>query len=106
MLSAPPLSSVLVTAPQACTNCATETPEAESEGASGLLVPAISGAMLLAAWLAERNDFQREAVKTYAQESPPLKAIGARYGVSREWVNQTRKRVVSDLRAALRVDLP
>ena len=52
------------------------------------------------------NDFQREAVKTYAQESPPLKAIGARYGVSREWVNQTRKRVVSDLRAALRVDLP
>lgn len=52
------------------------------------------------------NDFQREAVKTYAQESPPLKAIGARYGVSREWVNQTRKRVVSDLRAALRVDRP
>jgi RNA polymerase sigma factor (sigma-70 family) len=52
------------------------------------------------------NEFQREAVKTYAQESPPLKAIGARYGVSREWVNQTRKRVVSDLRAALRVDIP
>ena len=61
MLSAPPLSSVLVTAPQACTNCAAETPEAESEGASGLLVPVISGATLLAAWLAERNDFQREA---------------------------------------------
>jgi Cd2+/Zn2+-exporting ATPase len=61
MLSAPPLSSALVIAPQACTNCAAETPEAESEGASDLLVPAFSGAMLLAAWLAERNDFQREA---------------------------------------------
>jgi RNA polymerase sigma factor (sigma-70 family) len=52
------------------------------------------------------NEFQREAVKTYAQESPPLKAIGARYGVSREWVNQTRKKVVQDLRAALRVPDP
>jgi Cd2+/Zn2+-exporting ATPase len=61
MLSATPLSSALVTAPQACTTCADEKPEAESEGASGLLVPAISGAALLAAWLAERNEFQREA---------------------------------------------
>jgi len=47
--------------------------------------------------------FQVAAVNTYAQESPPLKSIGEKYGVSREWVNQTRKRVVRDLRASLRV---
>ncbi len=47
--------------------------------------------------------FQIAAVNTYAQESPPLKSIGEKYGVSREWVNQTRKRVVRDLRASLRV---
>jgi len=47
--------------------------------------------------------FQVAAVNTYTQESPPLKSIGEKYGVSREWVNQTRKRVVRDLRASLRV---
>jgi len=47
--------------------------------------------------------FQIAAVQTYTTESPALKTIGAEYGVSREWVNQTRKKVVRDLRAALRV---
>jgi uncharacterized protein (DUF983 family) len=60
MLSATRLSSALVTAPKACTPCADAKPEAASEGAAGLLVPAISGAALLAAWLAERGEVQRE----------------------------------------------
>ena len=52
------------------------------------------------------SPFQVAAVSTYTTEAPALKTIGAEYGVSREWVNQTRKRVVRDLRAALRVDDP
>ena len=61
MVSGTRLSSALVNAPSASTNCPAETPEAEPEGAAGLLVPALSGAALLAAWLLERGEFQREA---------------------------------------------
>jgi Cd2+/Zn2+-exporting ATPase len=46
--------------PHACATCASEPTETESEGASGLLVPAVAGASLLAAWWLERQDATRE----------------------------------------------
>ena len=49
------------------------------------------------------SPFQVAAVNTYTQDSASLKSIGETFGVSREWVNQTRKRVVRDLRLSLRV---
>jgi DNA-directed RNA polymerase specialized sigma subunit len=49
------------------------------------------------------SPLQVAAVNTYAQDSASLKSIGETFGVSREWVNQTRKRVVRDLRLSLRV---
>lgn len=48
--------------------------------------------------------FQLAAIKSYVSEGMPLKDIGEEYGVSREWVNQTRKKVMRDLRASLRVE--
>jgi RNA polymerase sigma factor (sigma-70 family) len=53
--------------------------------------------------LTKLNEFEREAVLTYGGEMPPLREIGEQHGVSREWVNQTRKRVISQLRYTLRV---
>jgi Cd2+/Zn2+-exporting ATPase len=50
----------LMSVPHACADCASEPAEAESEGASGLLVPAIAGASLLAAWWLERENATRE----------------------------------------------
>ncbi len=58
---------------------------------------------LLRKKLRNLNQFQLEAVRSYTLEGPALKTIGANHGVSREWVNQTRKRVLRDLRAAMRV---
>ena len=61
MVSATPLSSTLVTTAKACPTCSEAPSEEEPEGAAGLLVPTISGAALLAAWLLERNGAPREA---------------------------------------------
>lgn len=47
--------------------------------------------------------FEREAVLSYGGEMPPLREIGDQHGVSREWVNQTRKKVIAQLRYTLRV---
>ena len=49
------------------------------------------------------SPFEREAVLSYGGEMPPLREIGDNHGVSREWVNQTRKKVIAQLRYALRV---
>ena len=40
---------------------------------------------------------------SYGGEMPPLREIGDNHGVSREWVNQTRKKVIAQLRYTLRV---
>lgn len=61
---------------------------------------------LLRKKLRNLTPFQLEAVKSYTFEGPALKTIGASHGVSREWVNQTRKKVLRDLRAAMRVPDP
>ena len=47
--------------------------------------------------------FEREAVLSYGGQMPPLREIGDSHGVSREWVNQTRKKVIAQLRYSLRV---
>lgn len=46
---------------------------------------------------------ERAAVMTYSGECPPLRVVGEEHGISREWVNQTRKRAIRALRGALRV---
>lgn len=53
--------------------------------------------------LAKLSPFEREAVLSYGGEMPPLREIGDHHGVSREWVNQTRKKVIAQLRYTLRV---
>ena len=53
--------------------------------------------------LAKLSPFEREAVLSYGGEMPPLREIGDNHGVSREWVNQTRKKVIGQLRYTLRV---
>jgi RNA polymerase sigma factor (sigma-70 family) len=46
---------------------------------------------------------ERAAVVTYGGEAPPLRVVGEEHGISREWVNQTRKKAIRTLRMALRV---
>jgi len=46
---------------------------------------------------------ERAAVMTYSGDCPPLRVVGEEHGISREWVNQTRKRAIRALRGALRV---
>lgn len=46
---------------------------------------------------------ERAAVLTYGGEAPPLRVVGEEHGISREWVNQTRKKAIRTLRAAMRV---
>ena len=46
---------------------------------------------------------ERAAVMTYSGECPPLRVVGEQHGISRAWVNQTRKRAIRALRGALRV---
>jgi RNA polymerase sigma factor (sigma-70 family) len=53
--------------------------------------------------LGRLTEFEREAVLSYGGEMPPLREIGEQHGVSREWVNQTRKKVIAQLRYTLRV---
>ena len=54
--------------------------------------------------LSKLTPFERASALTYGgSENAPLRRIGDEFGVSREWVNQTRKRVLTTLRNALRV---
>ena len=53
--------------------------------------------------LGRLTDFERESVLSYGGDMPPLRVIGEHHGVSREWVNQTRKKVIAQLRYTLRV---
>jgi DNA-directed RNA polymerase specialized sigma subunit len=46
---------------------------------------------------------EQDAVMTYSGDCPPLRVVGEAHGISREWVNQTRKRAIRALRGALRV---
>lgn len=46
---------------------------------------------------------EKAAVLTYGGDAPPLRVVGEEHGISREWVNQTRKRALRTLRSALRV---
>jgi RNA polymerase sigma factor (sigma-70 family) len=46
---------------------------------------------------------EKAAVLTYGGDTPPLRVVGEEHGISREWVNQTRKRAIRTLRAAMRV---
>ena len=46
---------------------------------------------------------EKAAVLTYGGEAPPLRIVGEEHGISREWVNQTRKKALRTLRAAMRV---
>ena len=49
------------------------------------------------------NPVERAAVLTYGGDCPPLRVVGEEHGISREWVNQTRKKAIRTLRMALRV---
>lgn len=53
--------------------------------------------------LSRLTEFERESVLSYGGDMPPLREIGEQHGVSREWVNQTRKKVIAQLRYTLRV---
>ena len=53
--------------------------------------------------MARLTPVERAAVMTYSGECPPLRVVGAAHGISREWVNQTRKRAIRALRGTLRV---
>lgn len=46
---------------------------------------------------------EQAAVMTYSGDCPPLRVVGEAHGISREWVNQTRKRAIRALRGSLRV---
>jgi DNA-directed RNA polymerase specialized sigma subunit len=46
---------------------------------------------------------EHAAVMTYTGECPPLRVVGEAHGISREWVNQTRKKALRALRGSLRV---
>lgn len=49
------------------------------------------------------SSVEKAAVLTYGGDSPPLRVVGEEHGISREWVNQTRKKALRNLRGSLRV---
>lgn len=57
----------------------------------------------LQAALARLTPLERRAVLSYSRDVDSLRAIGEEFGVSREWVNQIRRRVLAQLRLTLRV---
>lgn len=54
--------------------------------------------------LGRLSPLEQDAVMSYAGGEDSLRQIGERHGVSREWVNQIRRRVLTQLRLGLRVD--